>query len=165
MANFTVKDLNDLADATNRMPITVSGGAGDYDQKNAGSNIVRVIDLAKIIAVRGSALAAGDTIDLFDVTAGMIVTDLHAEVTVVSKAGRTIDIGDQTDGDRYVTALSTAVLGGESVASASRNHYVRADEKTVRLLFKAGVPDQGTIVVYANVVETAHDTPFGLYSQ
>lgn len=114
------------------------------------------LDFAKALTAKGSALAANDVFEVFNVPAGCVVeyacispdTAVNSEATAV-----TLDLGDGTGTARYVDGFdATATTEGVPVMTVQK-FYPAADTVDVLLQALTGTLSSGKVKISIRVFE------------
>jgi len=114
----------------------------------------KVIDFAKALTAKGSALAATDVIEALNIPAGTQVLAAGAKVvTAADSTTLTVDVGTGADADEWVDgfdAKSTAgTYSADLDAVPNRNTYGTADTIDVTLATLTGTLTSGKLWVWA----------------
>jgi hypothetical protein len=117
-----------------------------------------VLDYAKALAAKGSALAASDVIEVINIPAGTIVLDAGAEVLVAADSTTlTLNVGTGADADEWVAGLDGKTLGWAPDLDSSPviNTYPTADTIDVVLATLTGTLTSGEVRVYALLADVS----------
>lgn len=121
---------------------------------NPVHRIAQQFDAAAATALKGSALAAGDVVQLLNVPAGTFVHSVSVNVVTVEGSAFTFTIGDTAAPASYGAAINGATLtkytsanGTTTPANGVGKLYTAAD--TINLVISTGVPVGALIWVSA----------------
>ena len=116
----------------------------------------RVIDFAEATAVKGSTLVAGDTIKVFNFSAGELVTNVWTRQLVAGTASSTIDIGDSVGASAWHNDLATDGAAQTLTAGAGANAsagYLYAADNYLLLTLGSTPPLTGKVEFTAKVID------------
>lgn len=117
-----------------------------------------VLDFAKALTAKGSALAAADVIEVLDIPAGSVVLSVGAEVTAVADSTTlTLTVGTGADADEWVAALDGKTLGWSADLDSvpTVNTYAAADTIDVTLATLTGTLTSGKVRVFATLIDVS----------
>jgi len=138
--------------------LTQGGTTGHASRRNVRDVYVveNVIDWAKAVTAKGSALAAADTFDVINVPAETLVVGGGAEVLVVGDAtAATVDIGavgtdTMVDAGNIIASTGYLAAGTNgNIALALGDRPTAADTVRVTLATLTGTLATGKLRVYA----------------
>lgn len=129
---------------------------GRSRQDNPPYIVSRIIDFAKALEIKGSPLAQGDIIEVFQLPANSVVS--WAAVKVVEAANSStlvLDLGTASADDDYVSNLDGKSLGYSPDKNATTTFRIVSDSEPLQLTIAGltGTLTSGKVVVYCHLIE------------
>ena len=152
-----------------------TAGSGLYKVAIKNEHFVRkhVINFADVLATKGSALAAGDTVDVLALFPGERVVDVTARVITAATAASTVTVGDQANATSYITSVACDGAAGTLTGGNGANFFTQSGvtpfavtwvggkfytaANTIRITLGATAPQAGVIEFCAYIEEVGTD--------
>ena len=143
-----------------------TAGSGLYKVVESSGYILRkhVINFADAVTVKGSPLAAGDTIDILSLNVGEFVDFCSSRVITAGTAASTATVGDQSSAAGLIASVACDAVTGTLVPGSGAllqngltpfnilgKYYTAAN--TVRLTLGATPPQTGVIEFVVGVIQ------------
>jgi len=119
--------------------------------------ISQVVDLAAVLAAKGSALAASDIVNVLSVPAGAVVMSAGAQVlTAANSTTLTVSLGYSGSATTWVSAVSATTAGVlASTTTGASIQVAAADNISLTFAALTGTLTTGKILVWAELANTA----------
>lgn len=148
-----------------------TAGSGLYKQVEKNAHVVRkhVVNFADVLATKGSALVATDTVDVMTLFPGEFLVGAYSRVITAGTAGSTVTVGDQASAAGFIAsvavdaAASTVLSGSGALLQSGLTPFsilgkFYSAANTVRLTLGATAPQAGVVEITVDVVQLGTDT-------
>lgn len=125
---------------------------------NVPYTMTRVVDWAKVLAAKGSALAADDVVEVLRIPAETVIMGAWLKVdTAADSTTLTLDLGDGVDADEWVDGLDGKAVGWSPNLNSDTTYKIKATADTIDITFATltGTLTSGKVIVEALVVDLA----------
>lgn len=121
-----------------------------------GTNAVRTahtptpVVLVKVLDFATAGAVTGDVVSVIAIPAGTKVNEVYYKVATTNDASSTINIGDATTADKWVSALNVGTATAGAVNSASNAFYTATDY--IKVTLTGATPTKGTVIIKVDAV-------------
>lgn len=119
-----------------------------------------LLDFAKALTAKGTALAASDIVEVLDIPANSVVLGAGARVlTAADSTTLTLHVGTGVDNDEWVASLDGKATAGTSGADLNPDTnwktYDAADTIDVTFATLTGTLTSGKVLIYALIADVS----------